>query len=287
MKNKIDRLAIISGSGELPQIIIDACKKKKIEFFALVLDGEDNKNLLKNYPSKPANIAKIGDIIKTLKKEKISHVVLAGTLQRPAFSKLRPDLEGVKLLAKILKEKALGDDSILKMVIKYIEKNGFEVIGAHEIAESLLAEKGFITKNKPNKEDLEDINFAVNIALSTGILDIGQSLSVKEKRIIAVEAAEGTDAMIKRTGALSKDAILVKIKKPNQETKVDLPTIGLNTIKTAKENNIRGIVVEAGGTIILDKEKVIKEAKKAKIFILGIDVNLKEFKEWQKENFSL
>ena len=286
MKTKIGKLGIIAGGGRLPHLLIDECKHNKIDFFILAIDGSADKSEFGKH-AENFNIAKIGGALKLLKQQEVTDVVFAGTVKRPALTKLRPDMEGVKVLAKILKKNSLGDDSILKMIIEHIEQSGFNVIGAHEVAKGLLSEKGSMTKKKPGRDEVSDIEYGANLAFASGVLDIGQAFAVKEKRVVALEAAEGTDEMIKRAGKLCEDAILIKVKKPGQEVRADLPTIGVETVKLASEENFAGIAVEAGGCLIIDKEKTYAAANKAGLFIFGFEADWERFEKWKKEKFSL
>lgn len=266
------KIGLIAGNGDLPEKIITECIKSKRDIFVISIGDNQSPSLLK-VPHVILGIGAVGKAIRTLRKENVKHIVFAGGIKRPKFSALRPDAGGVKLLAKISKSKLLGDNSLLSIVIKFFESSGFTILGAEEIMGDLLMTKGILGKIEPNGSALKEIDFGVDIARAIGRLDIGQSVIVKQGMVVGVEAAEGTDELIKRCGKLLKDdekAILVKMKKPNQDKRIDLPTIGVTTVENAYRSGLRGMALEAGSAFILDRKEVIRKADELGIFIVGV-----------------
>lgn len=261
MKN----LAIIAGKGRLPELIFEKLPEAKI----VSVEGNDPENL---QPDLTANFGEIGKLIGFLKDNNIEQMVFAGATHKPNLKQLKLDKEGSKLLAKIMagslfSKKLPGDNSLLSKILKYFEKNGFQIVGAHEIVPSLLAEKGVIAGKC---DDMSDIELGFQAAKALGEKDIGQGVVVHEGKVIAEEDVKGTEDLIARAGELNLKGVLVKCKKPQQEERVDLPSIGPETITQLHKAGLQGVAVEAGSSIILDKDAVIKKADELGIFVIGI-----------------
>ena len=170
--------------------------------------------------------------------------------------------------------KALGDDGILRALVKEIEAEKMKVIGIHEVMPQLLVQEGCLTKAKPDKQALSDIARGTEVALCLGELDVGQSVVVQQGLVLGMEGIEGTDELIKRSGNYRRKGdggVLVKLRKPNQDMRIDLPTIGVKTIENAHESGLRGVAVHAGNALIVDEKEVIKLANKYKMFVIGIN----------------
>ena len=174
------------------------------------------------------------------------------------------------MLAKILANKILGDDAVLSTVIKFFEKQGFKFLRIDELLDCVISKKTILTKTAPSLENLDDIKLGVEAVKYFSRFDVGQSLVIAQKQIIAVEALEGTDEMIKRCKNLRANSVLVKMKKPKQSVKADLPTIGVETIKNCAAAGIKGIAIQANSTLVLDKENVIKTADELGLFLTVI-----------------
>jgi len=267
------KLGIFAGTGRLPDILAHSCTAQGRDFQIYVFDGEQYAQELKGFALHKVKIASVGAIFKLLKEHEVSEVVFAGKINRPGFSSLIPDLTGAKLLAKIASAKLLGDDALIKVVIEFIESAGFKVVGTHQVSPELITPTGNLTKSRISSDIENDIKTALEIARKIGVLDIGQAIIFQAGRVLAVEAAEGTDEMIKRTSSYIKNkeraAILVKIAKPNQELRVDMPVIGIDTVKNCIAAGIGGIAIESGSTMIIDREAVIREANKKGLFVAG------------------
>lgn len=253
--------AIIAGSGRLPEILSEKLNAKIISF-----TGQEIGNIT---PDLQTNIGHIGEIIEFLKTNNIDQLVFAGGIKKPSISEIKTDAVGKKLLAKIamasLFGKALpGDDALLSKVIKYMESQGFKVVGAHEVAPELLADKGTITGDITDFRN--DIELGMEAAKELGATDEGQAVIIDKGEVIAKENEGGTETLIAKCGA----GILVKCKKPQQDERIDLPSIGPDTIDQLKAAGLSGVAVEAGSSLILDKELVIRKAEEQGIFVFGV-----------------
>ena len=262
------RLCIIAGSGDLPKNILNESLGKTQYISVICIKNEaDIHNF--NHADNVVEIAlgKVGAAIEFLTTNRISHIIFAGSVKRPPLISIRADLEGTKLLALLLKEKFLGDDNLLKSVLRYFENLGFKILSPSELLASKLLVGEALTIHKPSTMALEDIKLGKEIFKKIGKLDIGQALIISEKRTIAIEGAEGTDNMIKRSKEyVSNHSVLLKMHKQGQDERVDMPTIGPNTIEVMHTNNIKGIAVDRN-VIILSMQDTIDKANSLGIYI--------------------
>lgn len=269
------KLGIIAGGGSIPRMLIENCQKNGREFFVLAIDGNADKNLINNsdIPHEWIRIGQAGTGFKRFAEEKVQDVVMIGTIKRPGFFDLVPDLRTTAFFAKV-GAKALGDDGILKALVKEIEADGMCVKGIHEVMIDLLVKKGILGKHKPDKQALIDIKRGIEVATELGRVDVGQGVIVQQGLVLGVEGIEGTDELIHRCGGYKRKGdggVLVKLRKPQQDMRVDLPTIGPRSVERAKEAGLRGIVIHAGNGLIVDEADVIKAADKAGIFVMGVN----------------
>ena len=184
------------------------------------------------------------------------------------------DLEGAKLLARVGRAAFAGDDGLLAAVIRVLTEEGFRVMGMHEIMREAVAPAGVLTKATPDAQAMTDINRGVQVARLLGSADVGQGCVVQQGLVLAVEAAEGTDAMLARCAPLARPGpggVLVKLVKPGQDRRADLPTIGPRPVDAAAAAKLRGIAFEAGGTILTDRAALAQAADTAGLFLIGID----------------
>jgi DUF1009 family protein len=206
-----------------------------------------------------------------LREHGVRHLVLAGGVRRPSLLELRPDWRAAKFLARV-GYRALGDDGLLSAFVKELEQEGFRVVGAHELLEAMMPE-GPLGAVAPDEDAGVDIAHGLRVARALGALDIGQSVVVQQGLVLGVEAIEGTDALLRRCAGLRREGpggVLVKIEKPGQERRADLPTIGPNTVALASEAGLRGIAAQAGATLLLDRDEVVRTADRAGLFVVGI-----------------
>lgn len=274
METNQRKLGIIAGGGSIPQILINYAKEHKIPYFVLAIEGNADRACFdETINHKWIRIGQAGTGFKYLKDEGVQDVVMIGTIHRPTLSELVPDLRTAAFFAKI-GFRALGDDGILRAVVKELESESLKVVGIHEIIPDLLTKEGVLTKTKPDKQALADIARGIEVDLTLGALDVGQSVVVQQGLVLGVEGIEGTDELIKRCGGYSRKGlggVLVKLRKTHQDMRIDLPTIGTTTIENAHNAGLRGIAVHAGNALIVDEPEVIKLANKYKMFLIGIN----------------
>lgn len=223
-------------------------------------------------------IAELGKALKAFRKAGCEQVCFAGIVKRPDFQSLKPDLKGVSLLPKAIAAAREGDDALLRFMIDVFENEGFSVIGADQAAQSLNTSEGVFAGSTPTAENLADLRKAAEIATRMGQLDIGQGAIVANGLVLCVEAQEGTDEMLKRCARLPLEirgtethraGVLVKRPKPQQERRIDLPTLGLATVEHAAAAGLAGIGFEADGALILNAERVRARAEELGLFIYG------------------
>lgn len=274
MTSDFKKLGIIAGGGTIPKMLIEHCQKLKRPFFVLAIEGNaDNALIDGSVPHLWIRIGQAGTGFKKLHDEKVEDVIMIGTIKRPSFFDLLPDMRTTAFFAKI-GAKALGDDGILRALVREIEAEGMTVRGVHEVMGELLVKKGCLTKHKPDKQAEVDIRRGVEVALALGRLDVGQAAVVQQGLVLAVEGIEGTDELLRRSGGYKRKGVggvLVKLRKPQQDMRIDLPTVGLQTVKRAKESGLRGIAVHAGNGLIVDEAEVVRLADKEGLFVIGVD----------------
>ena len=269
------KLGIIAGGGDLPKQVMDWCRAHNRPYYALAIHGNAEERYFPEEESKFFEWIRIGQAgtgFKRFKEEGVKEVVLIGTIKRPTLAELVPDLRTAAFFAK-LGLKAIGDDGILRALVKEIEADGMKVVGIQEVVPDLLARHGVLTKKKPDKEDEEDICRGVEVASALGRLDVGQSVVVQQGLVLGMEGIEGTDKLIKRCAEYvrkGKAPVLVKLRKPEQDMRIDLPTIGVRTVENARLSGLKGIAVHAGNTLIVDEPEVIRLADEYGLFIKGI-----------------
>jgi DUF1009 family protein len=269
------KLGIIAGKGELPVLMLAAAKAEGRPVFVLALEGQTAPELVADTEHAWIPMGAVGGGIEALKSAGAGDVVFAGGVQRPSLLKLGLDGRGARLLAKIGKA-ALGDDKILSILINELEGDGLRVVGADDILSRLLAVEGPLGRHRPDAEAEADIGRAVEIGRALGALDVGQGVVVQQGIVLGVEAVEGTDALIERSASLRRDGpggVLVKIKKPGQERRADLPTIGVGTVEASARAGLRGIAVEADATLVLGRDEVAAAADAAGLFVTAIRVS--------------
>lgn len=277
-QQNLPKLGMIAGRGNIPLLVVDACLMQGRELFVVALEGNVDDVLISkltesNIHFEIIRIGKAGSILKSLKQAEVKEVVMIGGIRRPSLKELCPDLKAAKIFAK-LGLKSIGDDGALKTVVGELEKEGLAVVGVDSIVEELLAPEGILTKTKPDKIAKDDIKHGFEKSKQIGSLDIGQSVVIQQGIILGVEAVEGTDNLIKRCSDIKREGVggvLVKTKKPQQERRVDLPTIGVSTVENANKAGLRGIAVEVGQVLVVDLDKVIAKADELGMFVVGIN----------------
>jgi len=277
------RLAIIAGSGSLPVYLASAAREAGENPVIVVLKDE----VLRDWSAYDHALLGVGDFKgfeALFDRYDVRRIVMSGSVaRRPEWREIRPTWQSMVKMPRVVKTLLSGgDDTVLKMVIGLLEVKGRRVIGAHDIAPDLLATTGTLGCHKPSDEDLRDIRQAARAADALGMLDVGQGAVSVGGRIVALEGAEGTDQMIERVAGLRaagrisqrRRGVLVKLCKPQQDLRADLPSIGVSTITNARDAGLGGIAVEAGRALILDRKATIAAADEAGLFVFGIDRGL-------------
>jgi DUF1009 family protein len=273
------KLGLIAGGGALPVEIASHCERSGRPLFVIRLKGFADAGL-SPYAGAEVGLAEIGKCIKALRQAGCEAICLAGNVARPDFTTLIPDMRGMALLPKAIAAARKGDDALLRLLVEEFEKEGFQVEGAHEVMDDLSLPEGPLGRHVADPAALTDAAKALEVARAIGRLDIGQAAVVAHGLVLAVEAQEGTDAMLRRVAELPTHlrgkpgegaGVLAKAPKPIQETRVDLPTIGLATVEAVARAGLAGIVGEAGRLLVLDREDVIRRADELGIFVLGVE----------------
>ena len=267
-------LGILAGGGPLPGRVAAAARAAGRDVFLVGLEGFAEPPVLAPYPHAWARLGAAGRILALLRERACRDLVLVGPVRRPSLLDLRPDAEGARLLARIGRAAFGGDDGLLAAIIRVLAEEGYRVLGAHEVLTEAVAPRGALGAHRPDGAALADIARGVAVVRALGSVDVGQGCVVQQGIVLAVEAIEGTDAMLARAARLARPGpggVLVKLVKPGQDRRADLPTIGPATIQAAAAAGLRGVAVEAGGTLLTDRAALIAAADAAGLFLLGID----------------
>lgn len=268
------RLGLIAGRGDLPARLLEACRRRGRDVFVVALEGQAAPTLTDGVPHAWARVGAAGLIISLLRDAGVEELVLAGKVERPSLAELRPDWRALKFLAG-RGGRLGGDDELLRAIIETIEREvGLRVLPPDALLEELPAPRGRLGRAGPDGEDERDIALGLEAARRLGALDIGQAVVVQQGLVLAVEAAEGTDRLIARAGELrraGRGPVLVKLRKPQQDGRADPPVVGPETVRQAAAAGFAGIAVEAGGTLIVDRDETVRAADAAGLFLIGID----------------
>ena len=260
-------IGLIFGETDFPKQILKKIKNKKKY---LIIDLTKNKKFKKDRNSYSVSLGQFGKIIKILKDNKCKTVLFAGKVKKPKFSKLRLDLKGVYYMPRIIKSAKLGDAAILKEIINVLKKENIKTISSLAFNPELTLKKGNYSTTKPNKIDKLDINKAIATLNRLGKYTFSQGTVVRNKKVIAVEGKGGTQTMLKRCKSkkFKKKGVLVKFPKKMQDLRIDLPTVGIKTLKQCKLVGLKGIVMKDKKNVFLERKKCISFANKNKMFIL-------------------
>lgn len=270
------KLGIIAGAGALPRRVADAARAEGAEPFIVRLSGIADEDF-SQFQGTDCGLAEAGKTIRSLKDAGCDAVTLAGVVRRPDFSALKPDWRGAAMMPRVIAAAARGDGAMLGVLVEELEAEGLFVIGAEEIFGGLAAPSGAVGALAPSTENWADIKKAAAIIAALGPFDIGQAAVVASGHTLGVEAAEGTDGLLDRCAAFpasvrggdKRNGVLVKRPKPGQELRVDLPTIGVETVRRADAAGLAGIAVEAGLALLIDREAIEREADARGLFVYG------------------
>ena len=265
-----ERLGLIAGNGRFPIIFADNARKLGYQVSAVAHEGETDPELAKHVDRIHwIKIGQLNKLITAFKDDQVHQAVMLGGIKKThVFTTVRPDFRTLALAARLALWK---DDDILRELAKELENEGITICESTFGLEGILADEGPLTVRVPSEKEWEDIRYGWEVAQHIGRLDIGQCVVVKDRVVVAVEAVEGTDEAIKRGGQLAKDgAVVVKRCKPQQDLRFDLPAVGPRTIEIMASVNASVLAVEAGRTIILDRDLTLKMAQSARIAVVGI-----------------
>jgi len=266
------KLAILAGGGQAPRQIITACQDRARPFIVVCLEGHADDDLGVGVPHEIVALGSVQKLKDLCLREEVKEIVMVGRVRRPSISEIKPDWLGLKLLGKIGLN-ALGDDGLLRSIGKALEDEcGVRLVGASDITGDLLTPLGLLTQTGPDEAAEGDLRRAAEIILALGPFDVGQAVIVQQSLVLGIEAIEGTAALIARAGEVKRaggGGVLVKLAKPQQDTRYDLPAIGPDTVDQIKQAGLAGIAVEAGRSLLLDRDKTIALANAAGIFVVG------------------
>ncbi len=266
------KIGILAGGGDLPARLALAARGSGREVFVVAFEGHTNPATVNGYHHLWTRFGAAEAILGALHRADVTELVFAGPVRRPSLAEIRPDWRATKFLAKA-GARALGDDGFLRVITRGLEEEGFRVIGIQDILRDLLAPVGALGRLLPDETAESDIGRGLEVARTLGVLDVGQAVVVQQGLVLGVEGIEGTDALIARCGSLRREGVggvLVKIKKPQQDLRLDLPTIGVRTVEGAAAAGLRGIAIEAGGTLVMDREETALAADRAGLFVVGV-----------------
>ncbi|MEM7225864.1 MAG: UDP-2,3-diacylglucosamine diphosphatase LpxI [Pseudomonadota bacterium] len=266
------KLGILAGSGTLPRRLAELCRQDGQEVFLLAFEGQTDPQTVEGLEHAWIRLGAAAEGVRRLKEAGVGRLVMAGPIKRPSLGALRPDWRTAKWIAKV-GSRALGDDGLLRSIIGELESEGFEVVGLDQLFDHFLAQAKTYGRHVPDSDAQRDIERGLAVARALGSADVGQAVIVQQGIVLALEAIEGTDAMVARAGDLRREGpggVLVKLKKPGQERRADLPTIGVQTVRGAAAAGLRGIAVEAGQTLVIDAEAVTAAADEAGMFLVGL-----------------
>ena len=260
-------IGLFFGDTDFPEKILKTIRKKKIKY--LIIDLSKSRKFKKDKNSYSVSVGQFGKIINILKKKKCKKVLFAGKVNKPKFSKLKLDLKGIYYIPRIIKASKLGDAAILKEIIKILGQNKIKTENSIKFNPELTLKRGNYSKIKPNNQDKTDIKKAINTLNNLGQYNFSQGVVVRNKKVVSIEDKGGTKIMLKKSKSkkFRNTGVLVKFPKKKQDLRVDLPTIGLKTLKQCKMAGLKGVVVKNKQHVFLDKIKCIKYANINRMFI--------------------
>ena len=260
-------IGLIFGETNFPIEILKKIKKKRLKY--LIIDLSKSKKFKKDKKSYSVSIGQFGKIINILKDHNCKKVLFAGKVLKPNFSKLKMDLKGIYYIPRIIKASNVGDAAIIKEIIYILKQQSIKTISSILFNPELSLKKGNYSKIRPNEEDKKNINKAIATLNKLGKYNFSQGTVVRNKKVIAIEGRGGTEKMLKKCKSkkFRKDGVLVKFPKKKQDLRVDLPTVGLKTLKQCRTAGLKGIVLKNKQNVFLDKTKCLNWANKNKMFI--------------------
>ena len=268
----VKTIGLIAGNGSFPLLLAQEAKRRGDKVIAVALKEEADPSIDKHVSEVAwLSIGQLGKVIDFLKGHHVTHAVMAGQVKHTQlFRNIIPDLRAAKLLAKVLNKKA---ESVLSIVIQEFESEGIHFLPSTTYLEHWLCGSGLLTKRRLSSSEEADIAFGVPLARTIAGQDIGQTIVVKDKTVVAVEAMEGTDACIRRAGDIAgPGCVVIKVARPRQDVRFDIPVIGPKTLDSLKAAGAQVLALEAGKTLLLDKDNLLKEANAAQLSITGLQL---------------
>ncbi len=259
----------------MPQQLVDACRSAGREVFVLAFEGQTAAAATDGVDHAWVKLGALGAMLKILRDAAVEDLVLAGPIRRPSITEMRLDGKAAKILARA-GTRIFGDDGLMRLIIGTFEAEGFDVVGVDDVIDDITAQAGALGTLAPDDGARLDIARGVAVLQALGAVDVGQAVVVQEGIVLGIEAAEGTDGLLARCKALGRagpGGVLVKLRKPGQDNRADLPTIGPETIIGARDAGLRGVAVEAGVTLVLSRKAAIQEADRSGLFLVGISVS--------------
>jgi UDP-2,3-diacylglucosamine hydrolase len=287
-----DPLAIVCGAGNMPFRVADAVIGRGRRVVLLALTGWADPAQVIRYRHYWARFGQLGYLSRVARQEGCRDIVFIGAVTRPAITQLRFDLRTLMVLPRIIKAFAGGDDHLLTRVSRIVENEGFRLLGPHEVAPEILVPAGQLGRHAPRERDRADIDVGRALLAATGPFDIGQAVVVAGNRVIAIEAAEGTDRMLARIAQLRRDGVLklpdqsgvlIKAPKPSQDRRFDLPSVGVRTVEVAAAASLAGIAVEACGAVTADLNEMVRQADAAGLFVVGVPADEPNQRDMQRD----
>ncbi len=274
-----DPLAIICGGGTLPFAVADAARRQGRRVVLVGLRGSADPQAIAAYPHTWVGVGQFGRFCRYARAEGCRDVVLIGSVVRPILREVRLDFVTLLMLPRLIRAFRSGDDHLLSGIAGIFEHHGFRLLGAHEVAPEILMPQGTLGHRQPAEGDRSDIKRGLALLRAMGPFDVGQAVVISDDRVLAIEAAEGTDQMLERLANLRESGkihakqgagVLVKAPKPGQDRRFDLPSIGLRTVEGAIRAGLAGIAVAAGGAVVAEPDRIATAADRANIFVVGV-----------------
>ena len=267
------RLGILAGGGELPRLLVEACRREGRPFHVVAFKGHAEAAAVAGAPHDWVRLGAAADTFRSLHAALAEEIVFAGKIARPSLAELRPDWRGARFIAHI-GGRLLSDNRLLVAILREFEAEGFRVIGPADVVASLLARPGAYGTLAPTADEAETIALGLAAARAHGLSDRGQAAVVQGSEVLGLEGPAGTDALIESCAARQQGgggAILVKARKPQQEMRADPPVVGPDTVRRAAAARFRGIAIEAAGALVLDARAVASAADASGMFVVGVE----------------
>lgn len=268
-----EKLGIFAGEGILPRMLANTCRAEGRPFCFIAIEGQTPPTLVERDEHFWTQYGAVGSTLDALRTRGVEVLTMAGRVKRPTMSSLKPDAKGARLMARLGMSLLAGDDKLLRTITQFLEEEGFRVIGADALLADALMPPGVLGNIAPTDDDLRDIQLGIEEARALGARDEGQAVIVQAGRVLGYEDSVGTDALITRCAALTngQGGVLVKVMKPGQERRADLPAMGKETVENMRKAGFAGIAMEAGHSLLLGRHEAVTEANEAGLFIYGVE----------------